>query len=393
MLELEQTERNWAGNLKKESSTRCSSREEAASSVSLALSPHPLVFRKDSPLLPIGPPPILNSLERECQSYLSEQSSLPIHNSTYLQRFVPRQHNYDRLFAIELCSSESLVTVFKEQIHNNVPDFIEIFPNNEFSSEQCVLSRGLNLLESQFETTPPGFEFGLTFDSQTDEEITLPLTLEDLSSLTFDISTFFCCNEEDNKSTTEAENEQTKNDNLDLPCEEEIMPVQIQRMTDLPKKWATQLDATNRVNNFRELIPCMAFEWPFELDTFQKQAILCLEENKSVLVAAHTSAGKTVVAEYAIALSLKHATRTIYTSPVKALSNQKYRELKMTFDDVGLLTGDIQINDTASCLIVTTEILRIMLYEGAEVIKDLEWVIIDEVHYIDQLGELCGKKS
>ncbi len=67
----------------------------------------------------------------------------------------------------------------------------------------------------------------------------------------------------------------------------------------------------------------------FELDTFQKQAIICLENNESVFISAHTSAGKTVVAEYAIALSQKHMTRTIYTSPIKALSNQKFRDFKV----------------------------------------------------------------
>lgn len=101
-----------------------------------------------------------------------------------------------------------------------------------------------------------------------------------------------------------------------------------------------------------------------------------------MLVAAHTSAGKTVVAEYAIALSQKHMTRAIYTSPIKALSNQKYRDFKKTFKDVGLITGDIQIDPTSSCLIMTTEILRSMLYNGSDVTRDLEYVIFDEVHYI-----------
>lgn len=118
------------------------------------------------------------------------------------------------------------------------------------------------------------------------------------------------------------------------------------------------------------------------MDTFQKQAIIKLEEHNHVLVAAHTSAGKTVVAEYAIALSQKHMTRAIYTSPIKALSNQKYRDFKKTFKDVGLITGDIQIDPTSSCLIMTTEILRSMLYNGSDVTRDLEYVIFDEVHYI-----------
>ncbi|CAF92389.1 unnamed protein product, partial [Tetraodon nigroviridis] len=158
------------------------------------------------------------------------------------------------------------------------------------------------------------------------------------------------------------------------------------------KKWAIPVNITSPCDDFYKRIPNPAFQgssliffcyWPFELDVFQKQAILRLEDHDSVFVAAHTSAGKTVVAEYAIALSQKHMTRTIYTSPIKALSNQKFRDFKNTFGDVGLLTGDVQISPESSCLIMTTEILRSMLYNGSEVIRDLEWVIFDEVHYIN----------
>lgn len=147
--------------------------------------------------------------------------------------------------------------------------------------------------------------------------------------------------------------------------------------------WAEEVDISKPVNNFHKIVPNMAHKYPFELDTFQKQAVVCLENHQSVFVAAHTSAGKTVVAEYAIALSKKHMTRVIYTSPIKALSNQKYRDFKTTFQDVGLLTGDVQLHPEAFCLIMTTEILRSMLYNGSEVIRDLEWVIFDEVHYIN----------
>ncbi|KAH8381825.1 hypothetical protein KR009_000456 [Drosophila setifemur] len=147
--------------------------------------------------------------------------------------------------------------------------------------------------------------------------------------------------------------------------------------------WAEMVDISQPINDFKEQIPCPAMEFPFELDVFQKQAILKLEQRQYVFVAAHTSAGKTVVAEYAIALSKRDLTRTIYTSPIKALSNQKYRDFRKTFKDVGLITGDLQIEPTASCLIMTTEILRSMLYCGSEVTRDLEYVIFDEVHYIN----------
>lgn len=96
--------------------------------------------------------------------------------------------------------------------------------------------------------------------------------------------------------------------------------------------------------------------WPFTLDPFQQVAVASIQREESVLVSAHTSAGKTVVAEYAIAQSLKNNQRVIYTSPIKALSNQKYREFAAEFGDVGLMTGDVTINPTATCLVMTTEV-------------------------------------
>lgn len=155
-----------------------------------------------------------------------------------------------------------------------------------------------------------------------------------------------------------------------LRVQDPIYMVNADKEIDIDKPWS-------------ELLPDPAYKWPFELDSFQKRAILCLEDHESVFVAAHTSAGKTVVAEYAIALAHKHMTRVIYTSPIKALSNQKFRDFRATFQDVGLLTGDCQIKPDAGCLIMTTEILRSMLYAGSDVIRDLEWVVFDEVHYIN----------
>jgi len=122
--------------------------------------------------------------------------------------------------------------------------------------------------------------------------------------------------------------------------------------------------------------------WPFTLDPFQQVSIASIERGESVLVSAHTSAGKTVVAEYAIAQSLKNNQRVIYTSPIKALSNQKYREFVAEFGDVGLMTGDVTINPTATCLVMTTEILRSMLYRGSEIMREVAWVVFDEIHYL-----------
>ncbi|KAB2078358.1 hypothetical protein ES319_A06G156800v1 [Gossypium barbadense] len=125
-----------------------------------------------------------------------------------------------------------------------------------------------------------------------------------------------------------------------------------------------------------------AKEFPFTLDPFQSEAINCLNRGESVLVSAHTSAGKTVVALYAIAMSLRNNQRVIYTSPIKALSNQKYREFKEEFSDVGLMTGDVTIDPNASCLVMTTEIWRSMQYKGSEIVREVAWVVFDEVHYM-----------
>ncbi|KXZ50647.1 hypothetical protein GPECTOR_15g331 [Gonium pectorale] len=122
--------------------------------------------------------------------------------------------------------------------------------------------------------------------------------------------------------------------------------------------------------------------YPFKIDPFQQVAVNCLEAGHSVMVAAHTSAGKTVVAEYAFAMALRDKTRVVYTSPLKALSNQKYRELAEEFVDVGLMTGDVTINPNASCLVMTTEILRSMLYRGSEVVREVQLIVYDEIHYL-----------
>ncbi|XP_033097189.1 helicase SKI2W-like [Anneissia japonica] len=161
-----------------------------------------------------------------------------------------------------------------------------------------------------------------------------------------------------------------------------------QRVPEMVRKdqsWAIKVDTALSVKEFHQRVPEMAHEFRFELDWFQRQAIVHLENKQSVFVAAHTSAGKTVVAEYAIRLSLKHGTKAIYTSPIKALSNQKYQDFKKSFGKkhVGLQTGDVQINKKkASCVIMTTEILRSKLYDPEE-LHGLEWVIFDEVHYFN----------
>ena len=146
------------------------------------------------------------------------------------------------------------------------------------------------------------------------------------------------------------------------------------------QKWAIEDDLD--ISSFSEIKnPPITF--PFELDEFQKRSILHLEKHENVLVCAHTSSGKTVVAEYGIALGKRNSKRVLYTSPIKALSNQKFREFKKKFGDVGILTGDVSINPDAQCLIMTTEILQSSLYKNSELLNQVEWVIFDEVHYIN----------
>ena len=125
-----------------------------------------------------------------------------------------------------------------------------------------------------------------------------------------------------------------------------------------------------------------ACTFPYKLDVFQQRSIEILEAGESVMVSAHTSAGKTTVAIYAIARALKQRKRVIYTSPIKALSNQKFKELTDRFDSVGLMTGDTTIKPDADCLVMTTEILRSMLYRGTEMLREVGCVIFDEVHYM-----------
>lgn len=151
------------------------------------------------------------------------------------------------------------------------------------------------------------------------------------------------------------------------------------------KSWATRATINDLDRQWSYLLPVMARQYPFELDTFQKEAILHMEAGHSVFIAAHTSAGKTVAAEYAFALAMKHCTRAVYTSPIKTISNQKFRDFSSESYgfEVGLLTGDVSIRPESSCLIMTTEILRSMLYKGADMVRDIEWVIFDEVHYVN----------
>ncbi|MFI9212152.1 DEAD/DEAH box helicase [Streptomyces sp. NPDC053253] len=122
----------------------------------------------------------------------------------------------------------------------------------------------------------------------------------------------------------------------------------------------------------------------FDLDPFQIEACKALEAGKGVLVAAPTGSGKTIVGEFAVHLALGQGRKCFYTTPIKALSNQKYADLVKRYgaDKVGLLTGDNSVNGDAPIVVMTTEVLRNMLYAGSQALSGLGYVVMDEVHYL-----------
>ncbi|XP_059090527.1 superkiller complex protein 2-like [Tigriopus californicus] len=391
----------------------------------------------------LGPPPILASLEERLESYLLSPEDLPIHADhgdeipTQLA-FWDRIPQPERVLHLDTAPIATTLKVQRDLATGDILGFQEVnqpgcgstaknstsltrAPGAKMESfmgsstnypfwpggfDQPELSGSLLAAGAtdpiwddvtQYATCPPGFARGINFDPLVEPatamaargpvsemvDLASMLTLDDQSGL-FEAS------------QTSAPVETALGSlKASIPSQDGFWPddtgVPVLTISKGPStssglsatEWAEIVDVTQPMTDFHQKVPQMAFTWPFELDTFQKQAVLRLESNESVFVAAHTSAGKTVVAEYAIALSQKHMTRTIYTSPIKALSNQKFRDFKDTFQDVGLVTGDIQINPTATCLIMTTEILRSMLYNGSDIIRDLEYVIFDEVHYIN----------
>ncbi|WP_020573853.1 DEAD/DEAH box helicase [Actinopolymorpha alba] len=139
----------------------------------------------------------------------------------------------------------------------------------------------------------------------------------------------------------------------------------------------SRVDSGTQLRAFRQL-------YDFSFDQFQVDACRALEAGKGVLVAAPTGSGKTVVGEFAIHLALENARKCFYTTPIKALSNQKYAELVDRYgpERVGLLTGDNSINSEAPIVVMTTEVLRNMLYSGSSTLTGLSYVVMDEVHYL-----------
>ncbi|KAG8127653.1 putative Helicase SKI2W-like protein [Naja naja] len=325
--------------------------------------------------LPHGLPPYAEDLASELeQHYLNSPEWLPVHDFERSHRFWPREKDVQSLFALDVTPVHSTL-----QAERN-PTTGELLGGIDEPS--------LELIKAQ-EDKEEDIDF--------EKEIMASPGLLNLTNLLGALDTFeleASSDEEGKEKTEEVEKRRKKGKNKGAR-EEEIPPAEpaplhrvnsleelvLKEVTPIPESAPKAVPAPATVPPKEQW--AILVDWPFEPDVFQKQAILHLEKHDSVFVAAHTSAGKTVVAEYAIALSQKHMTRTIYTSPIKALSNQKFRDFKNTFGDVGLLTGDVQLHPDASCLIMTTEILRSMLYNGSDVLRDLEWVIFDEVHYIN----------
>jgi ATP-dependent RNA helicase HelY len=144
--------------------------------------------------------------------------------------------------------------------------------------------------------------------------------------------------------------------------------------------------AAARQRSADESTPLSRFQaqYPFELDEFQVIACQALQEGRGVLVAAPTGSGKTVVGEFAVHLALQAGRKAFYTTPIKALSNQKYADLVRIHgaDAVGLLTGDTSVNADAPVVVMTTEVLRNMLYADSAALTGLAYVVMDEVHYL-----------
>jgi ATP-dependent RNA helicase HelY len=137
-------------------------------------------------------------------------------------------------------------------------------------------------------------------------------------------------------------------------------------------------------NDRSEALAEFASAYDFPLDGFQVRACEALERGDGVLVAAPTGAGKTIVGEFAVHLALRLGQKCFYTTPIKALSNQKFADLSARYgaSNVGLLTGDNSINGDAPVVVMTTEVLRNMIYAGSSALRGLGYVVMDEVHYL-----------
>uniref|UniRef100_A0AAY4E920 Uncharacterized protein n=1 Tax=Denticeps clupeoides TaxID=299321 RepID=A0AAY4E920_9TELE len=349
--------------------------------------------------LPHGLPPFADDLRTDVEKrFLRDPAWLPIHNT---DAAFEKERDLDSLLHCGPSPLHSGISVVRDQTTGMLLDFTEVLLQNTGLSAKNSLSlqrapgppseslRGSNTsypflpggmeeltleqikqrsdLEEDIDftngllTVPPGLKAGMDF-SETSAALFLSPLLKHVGA------------ESEEKvgggDTTGSEDiaKFPRTNSLeDLGIKEGAKKTKEQEKEGEKKRWAIPVDITSPCDDFAKRIPDPAIKWPFELDVFQKQAVVF----------------KSHLLPLCLMFSLAFPSRTIYTSPIKALSNQKFRDFKNTFGDVGLLTGDVQLNPEASCLIMTTEILRSMLYNGSEVIRDLEWVIFDEVHYIN----------
>ncbi|XP_061127813.1 superkiller complex protein 2-like [Syngnathus typhle] len=319
--------------------------------------------------LPNGLPPTSLSLEAEVKKqFLQDPGWLPLHDTDFaFQRFLKvtnRKVNVDSLLNCTLSSLNSGLSVIRDPTTGMLLDFTEVSLENTGLSAKNSLSlqrkpgppseslRGSNTnypflpggmeeltldqiktkseleqdidFENDLLQVPPGLKAGMDFTDRGTKIVKPEVNLMSLLSTSDDVI--------DLEAEAEAKEEsQGQEEAAKLPRTNSLEDLGIQdasssssrsgkgksNQSEKPeetKKWAIPVDISSPCADFHKRIPHPAFKWPFELDVFQKQAILRLEAHDSVFVAAHTSAGKTVVAEYAIALSQKHMTRTIYTS-------------------------------------------------------------------------------
>ncbi|XP_043670691.1 helicase SKI2W [Vespula pensylvanica] len=392
--------------------------------------------------LPFELPPIWPEINTVLKEYIECPERLPIHQLDHAQCYWPREPDIRSLLEFDLAPLSTTLKFDRDPVTGHIGQMQEVVLKGV--GENARNSMSMNRLpgsimddvrgnitnipflpggfdeptitdemtedidfESNLRTLAIGFSSGVEFeaDNCTPKQGSMcrPIQIseakgEDENDITSKINLMALVEQEERELSFWSSTEEVEENDVQeppqipalediplLPIEPEIPVLNISEESSkvVEMEWAEQIDVSVPIIDYEKKIPDPAITFEYELDTFQKQAILKLEENCNVFVAAHTSAGKTTVAEYAIALTQKHMTRVIYTSPIKALSNQKYRDFKKKFESVGLITGDVQINESASCLIMTTEILQSMIYGASEVLRDLEFVIFDEVHYIN----------
>lgn len=278
-------------------------------------------------------------------------------------------------FGVTAKNSLSLNRILSSSTAKGIPENLPFWPGGfdlPFSMSDTEIS---HQVAEGYLSIPPGFSRGLEFTGNLSGKGHSSSTLNYFELL---MQSEEFCFEEDDTQVSEQEVMKVTDGNTQNGIEQDVPSSlhldlsenyghNVKSSSEIVSEkycWAVHADLMETNELFKLKVSKPAKMWPFELDLFQKQAIIHIEARENVFVAAHTSAGKTVVAEYAIAQAINHHTKIIYTSPLKALSNQKFRDFRGIFgkERVGIITGDIQVQVSAPCLIMTTEILRYFLY-------------------------------